>query len=69
MTSIVNPPNMHDDTQFTLGMPFLTGCLVLVSLFIAWYRQTDPLVSSHLALLYPPGAYQLNFPSSMLYPP
>jgi hypothetical protein len=31
--------------ESTLGVPFLTGTLVLVSLFIAWYRRVDPLVS------------------------
>jgi len=36
----------------TLEMPFLTGSLVLVSLFIAWYRRVDPLASFHLALLH-----------------
>ena len=35
----------------TVGVPLLTGSLVLVSLFIAWYRRVDPLVSFHLALL------------------
>jgi hypothetical protein len=38
--------------ESTLGMPFLTGSLVLVSLFIAWYRRMNPLVSFHLSLLH-----------------
>jgi hypothetical protein len=42
--------------ESTLGMPFLAGSLVLVSLLIAWYRRVDPLVSFHLVLLLMPRA-------------
>jgi hypothetical protein len=48
--------------ESTLGVPFLTGFLVLVSLFIACYRRVDPLVStvsSHLTLLQP---HRFGFP-------
>jgi hypothetical protein len=62
--------NMLDES--TLGMPFLAGFLLLVSLFFAWYSRVDPLVSFHLALLqsHMPqsrGLYPFNFPSSMLF--
>ena len=30
--------------EYTLGLPFLAGVLVLTPLFIAWYRGVDPLV-------------------------
>jgi hypothetical protein len=58
--------------ESTLGMPFLAGFLLLVSLFFAWYSRVDPLVSFHLALLqsHMPqsrGLYPFNFPSSMLF--
>ena len=52
--------------EHTLEMPFLTGSLVLVSLFIAWYRRVDPLVSFNLALLHMRRA-AYNLPSSMLF--
>ncbi|KAF8471427.1 cytochrome P450 [Russula ochroleuca] len=32
--------------ESTPGLPFLTGFLVLVSLFIAWYRRVDPLLDA-----------------------
>jgi hypothetical protein len=47
---------MLDDSESTLGMPFLTASLILVSLFIAWYRRVDPLVSLHLSFLHMPRA-------------
>lgn len=47
--------------ESTLGMPFFTGFLVLVSLFIAWYRRVDPLVSFPLALLHMPRAAHIRF--------
>ena len=31
--------------ESTLSVPFLTGILVLFSLFLTWYRSGDPLVS------------------------
>ena len=31
--------------ESTLGVPFLTGIIALVSLFLIWYRSGDPLVS------------------------
>ena len=31
--------------ESTLGVPFLTGIIVLVSLFLVWYRSRDALVS------------------------
>jgi hypothetical protein len=43
--------------ESTLGVPFITGLLVLVSLFIAWYRRADSLVSSLLTLYNPPDAH------------
>jgi hypothetical protein len=46
--------------ESTLGIPFLTGSLVLVSLVIAWYRRVDPLVSLHLALLHIPRAAYIH---------
>ena len=39
---------MFDES--TLGVPFLTGTLLFVYLFIAWYRRVDPLVSLYLSL-------------------
>ncbi|KAH9970800.1 cytochrome P450 [Russula compacta] len=32
--------------ESTLGIPFLTGILVLISLFIAWYRSWNPLLDA-----------------------
>ena len=31
--------------EYTLGLPFLAGILILTSLFITWYRGVDPFVS------------------------
>ena len=42
MLDIVNEP--------TLGVPFLIGTLLFVSLFTAWYRRVNPLVSLHHSL-------------------
>jgi len=53
--------NMHDSSESTLGVPFLAGFLILLSLYILWYRQVDPLVSSQPALSFSPDAYRLNF--------
>jgi hypothetical protein len=56
--------------ESTFGVLFLTGFLVLVSLFIASYRRVDPLVSSHLTLLQLTSRLiDLDFRSSMLSPP
>ncbi len=54
--------------EYSLGVPFFTGTLILVSLFIAWYCRVDPLVSLHLAFVHPPRAYPFNFLSSMPFP-
>ena len=40
---------MFDES--TLTMPFLTGSLVLISLFTAWYRRVEPLLSFYLRYL------------------
>jgi len=39
--------------ESTLGLPLLTGVLIIISLFITWYRGVDPLVS----LLIPSYSY------------
>jgi len=54
--------------EYSPRVPFLTGTLILVSLFIAWYSRVDPLVSIHLAFVHPPRAYPFNFLSSMPFP-
>jgi hypothetical protein len=55
--------------EYSLGVPFLTGTLILVSLFIVWYSRVDPMVSLHLVLVPPPRAYPFNFLSLMPFPP
>jgi len=57
--------------ESTLGMPLLTGSLVLFSLFIAWYRRMDSLVSFPLALLHwrmPRAAYIRLISLARCYP-
>ncbi|KAI0272056.1 cytochrome P450 [Russula aff. rugulosa BPL654] len=58
--------------ESTLGVPFLTGTLVLVSLFIAWYRRVDPQLDaiptvgfSNPILSYF-SAYKLNFRTALM---
>ena len=68
----VSPPNhntlrtMFDES--TVGVPFLTGIFILISLFITWYRGVDPLVSPY-PLGTPLSALIIWILSSMPYPP
>jgi hypothetical protein len=53
--------------ESTLGLSSLTGILVLVFLFITWYRSRDPLVSPLVMITNPVLIYCRT--SSMLYLP
>ncbi len=46
--------------ESTLGLPLFTGVLILLSLFITWYKGVDPRVSPHIAFLRLAGAHQLH---------